>query len=416
MPPRPDLAALLVEHKVAGVRVVDRVVRGRGEVAVWRALVEGAVATDEQIFSLLRDNAKFPVATQKVLLGAPPSIEALTRLLPKERALALGILPFEIEADGTRAQIAMIDPTDEPTLRELARTGSLKQAKVYIAERAALVSAIERAYSGRARKETNRNTVEPAAKLGQRSDAESADRLERMLVQAALALGTVLEIELSRGNARHNGNTAREAARLAREVARELGYDRRKVALAGISALLVQLDVVHRSRRGDEEQSLFELVSAELGWAGGGEDGLLGIARSLAAASAGYGRQQPGGPLERIVQAVADFLALGGPDGEAIDLEAAEQLLRASSAGSNVVDALTRILRRDLAERTPAVATRMPEAQAGTDGGEGLTTVRSSPRGHESVSQRQQINAEDRTQLVSIAGVVPPTDSPLEES
>jgi len=168
MPSRPDLAALLVEHKVAGVRAVDRVIRARGEVPVWRAIVDGGVASEAQVFELLRDHAKFPVATAKVLLASPPSMEALTRLLPKDAALARGILPFEIEADGARAQIAMVDPTDEQTLRDLARTCSLKQAKVYLAERATLSSAVERAYSAITRFVIGPGCPSPIARASQR--------------------------------------------------------------------------------------------------------------------------------------------------------------------------------------------------------------------------------------------------------
>jgi hypothetical protein len=93
------------------------------------------------------------------------------------------------------------------------------------------------------------------------------------------------------------------------------------------------------------------------------------------------------------VQAVTEFLALGGPDSEPIDLDAAEQLLRASTVGAPVVEAMMRILRRDQRERTPAIATSLPESE----GGEDVTMVQ--------LSERQGLRPEDRTQRVSVLGI-----------
>jgi hypothetical protein len=409
MPSRPDLPALLVAHQIASSRDVERVVRARGEEPIWRAILDAGVVTSQRLFELLRDAGGLPVPTDKALLGAHSAAQ-LSRILSKDEALRRGMLAFDLSADGRRAQIAMVDPTDEPALREVARAASLQAAKVFVVERGTLLAAIERAYSARARRQTGQNSVEPAAKGGgQRSEAEASERVERVLVQASLALGAALERELAgQGGLR---TSAIEAARLAREIARELGYDRRRVALVGLAALLVQLDVVQRARRSEGERPLAEQLSAEVGWAGGGEDGLLAISRALAAQAAGFGKQPPGGALQRIVQVVVELLALGGPEGESIDLDAAEQLLRASTGGGPAIDALMRILRRELAERTPAAATVLPEvaetaAESG-DGGEGLTRVRTAPRD-------PRLDHEDRTKLVSLSKIVPPGESPHE--
>ncbi len=388
MASRPGLAALIVAHKLAGAREVDRVMRGRGDVPLWRALIDEQIVTGQQLFELLRDHAQFPVVGEKAL-ASPAPVEQLVRIVPREDALRKGILPLEVSGDGKRVQFAMIDPTDEAPLRELAKGAALQAAKVSLIEVGALASAVERVYQPRPTKEP-RATVEPAGKVGHRSELEAAERLERVLVQAATALGGLLELELVRGSSVAGTARSREASRLAREVARELGLDRRRVALAGVTAMLVQLDATRRARRGEDGSTLFDLVGDEVGWAGGGEDGLLGLARSLTSQAAGFGRQVPANVLQRVVQSVADFLALGGPDGDSIDLGTAEQLLRASSAGSQVVDALMRILHRDAAERTPAAATELPEAQ------EPKTNVAAAKRRVEAV------DPEDRTRLVSI--------------
>jgi hypothetical protein len=366
MASRPDLPALLVAHKLGSAREIERAVRGRGDRPAWVVLLDEGVLGAQQLFAALREHAKFPVVSDKALQDLP-AIGVLTRILSHERALALGILLLDLSPDGKRAQFAMVDPTDEGSLREVARVSALQAAKVFLIGRDALNAAIERAYdvvTGKAAQQ--RSTVEPAGKVGQRSELEEADRLERVLLQASLALGAALEAELTRSAGTPATRRARDAARIAREVARELGLDRRRVALVGLVAMLAQLDNMRRARHGEHERTLFDEVAADVGWAGGGDDGLLGVARAITAQSEGFGRQAPSGLLQRIAQAVGDFFALGGANGEPVaaeGLDAVEQLLRASSAGADVVHALMSILRRDASELTPALATALPEAR-----------------------------------------------------
>jgi hypothetical protein len=89
-------------------------------------------------------------------------------------------------------------------------------------------------------------------------------------------------------------------------------------------------------------------------------------------------------------------LALGAPGSGPIDLDAAEQLIRTSSGGGPVLDAMMKILRRDLAERTPAAGTVMPEVE------EAVTTLR---RAMPSAA-RSRLDPEDRTQQVALSQVV----------
>lgn len=401
MSQRPDLASLVVAKKLATVRQVERA-REHEDEPLWRGLIADQVVSASSLFALLRDHSKVPVAPASLLATHPPR-ELLEPILPKRDALLLGMLPLELSADGRRVQMAMIDPTDEETLRGLAQSAGFQSAKVFLVEHAELVAAVERAYAA-----PLRDSVEPAGKVGQRSEQEAAERLEQVLVQATLSLGAALERELDPGPGRGPGRglglpSPSEAARLAREVARELGHDRRRVALAGVAAQLVQLDELQRARTNEESTpSLFD----ELGWAAGGDDGLLGIARALTAQAAGFQQPSHAGATQRVVQAVVDYLGLAGAERagtEQAGVAATVQLLRTSSTGAPVMDALLRVLRRDVVDRTPAAATVLP----GTDSV--VTTPRAAVPRFKPEPERPL--SEDRTQLVKLPGV-PTPESP----
>ena len=88
--------------------------------------------------------------------------------------------------------------------------------------------------------------------------------------------------------------------------------------------------------------------------------------RALTAASSGFGRaaagaQAPTIPLgARIIGAVADYQELGAAATAMPDLDTVSQLLRASPAGAQVVDALLRVLESDRGDKTPATPTMLP--------------------------------------------------------
>ncbi|MEO6951968.1 MAG: hypothetical protein ABI321_09160 [Polyangia bacterium] len=389
MSQRPDLASLVVAKKLANLRQVERA-REHEDEPLWRGLIADKVLSISSLFALLRDHSKVPVVPAAMLASHPP-LELLEPILRKRDALLFGMLPLELSADGRRVQMAMVDPTDSKTLRGLAQSAGFESAKVFLVEHAELVAAVERAYAAPVR-----DSVEPAGKVGQRSEQESSDRLEQVLVQATLGLGSALERELGRGL---DLPSPLEAARLAREVARELGHDRRRVALAGVAAQLVQLDELQRARSSEESSpSLFD----ELGWAAGGDDGLLGIARALTAQAAGFQRPQHAGATQRVVQAVIDYLGLVGAErGESAGVDATVQLLRTSSTGAPVMDALLRVLRREMAEHMPAAATLLPRPDS----------VVTTPRASVPRFDAERPLVDERTQLVKLPGV-PSTPEP----
>ncbi len=392
MSQRPDLASLVVARKLATAQKVERAHEHDDE-PLWRGLIADKLLSASAIFALLRDHGKIPVVPVALLASHPPR-ELLEPILPKHDALRTGLLPLELSADGRRVQVAMVDPTDDATLRALAQSAGFKSAKVFLVEHADFTAAVERAYARPAR-----DSIEPAGKVGQRSELEASERLEQVLVQATTSLGAALERELGRGLELPSPT---KAARLAREVARELGHDRRRVALAGVAAQLVQLDELRRARPSEEcSPSLFD----DLGWAAGGDDGLLGISRALSAQAAGFARPQHAGATQRIVQSVIDYLGLASAErqgGDTASLDATVQLLRTSSAGAPVMDALLRVLRRELADRT--AATSLPAADSV------VTTPRATaPRFFEDPPQKPR---DDRTQLVQLPGVPTTPEAP----
>jgi len=182
------------------------------------------------------------------------------------------------------------------------------------------------------------------------------DRLIRTLIQAVEMLAEELELRLSAQGADDSGRIGRagragEMARLARRVARQMGLQRRFADEIGVAAQLFAVDAMMQKMDGTASGDLF----GDLGWPAAGEGGLVPVLRALSAASAGFQRAAQLGtpPLgARIISVVSDYLQLGVAAGEA-DLETVSQLLRASSAGAPVVDALLRVLEAERADRTP---------------------------------------------------------------
>jgi hypothetical protein len=200
----------------------------------------------------------------------------------------------------------------------------------------------------RTRKQTpHKSAPQPVQPVVAATDeAHPDDRLIRALVQAVEALAHELELRLSASGADDSGRLGRpgragEMARLARRVARQLGVARRAAEEIGVAAQLFAIDSMLRRLDGAAAGELF----AELGWPAAGDGGLVPILRALTAASAGFGRTQQGAPPlgSRIISVVGDYLQLGVAPGEA-DLSTVSQLLRASAAGPQVVDALLRVL------------------------------------------------------------------------
>jgi Type II secretion system (T2SS), protein E, N-terminal domain len=191
------------------------------------------------------------------------------------------------------------------------------------------------------------------------------ERLSRALLQAVEALSHLLEQQLDEKSAAKtagddSGRVSRigyEMARLSRRVARKLGLDRRSADEVGAAAYLFAVD--RKLKQVPESSARAADWFGDIGWSGANEDGLLTILRALTAITAGFARtgNAPGStPLgARIITVVDDYLQLGVASAEIDDLGTVSQLLRASPAGAQVVDALLRVLESErISDPTPA--------------------------------------------------------------
>jgi hypothetical protein len=412
MPPRKDLGSILVDEKVIGGKDLERVERERKESGrpLWAALIDAQLISEDEVFFLLAQRYGAPVLADEEIEQAQMP-EKLKRALAREFAHTVGLLPIDLAPDGSRVTVVMVDPSDEGTLAAFLTRAQVPEGRAVLGRKAALSQAIDRCFGkapvgkpppvpaaipryhvdevtgtvkidpelaaeiarlpARATALTPLSTPLPAKKDRPRKHTPvpiavpppteepthpGDDRLIRTLIQAVEALAHELELRLSAAGADDSGRLGRagragEMARLSRRVARQMGLQRRFADEIGVAAQLYTVDAMMRQVDGAAAADLF----GEMGWPAAGEGGLVPILRALSAASAGFARQAQLGtpPLgARIISVVSDYLQLGAAAGEA-DLETVSQLLRASSAGAPVVDALLRVLEAERADRTP---------------------------------------------------------------
>jgi hypothetical protein len=224
-------------------------------------------------------------------------------------------------------------------------------------------------------------------------------RLTRTLIEAVEVLARELENRLRAG--RLHGAPERpalgaEMARLSRRVARQLSMERRAADVVGVAA---QLYALARLIRDVDEEAAASDLFGELGWVAAGSEGLLPILRALTSASAGFGQKSGTPPLgARIIAVVTDYLELGVAAGEA-DLGTVSQLLRASTGGAAVVDALLKVLEAppggDAAPGTTVTATSVlnppsdPPAEVPVEVSEEPTVRKAIPVARERAPRRE---------------------------
>jgi hypothetical protein len=443
---RRDLGSILVDEKVISPSDLERVEGERAGRPLWAALLASQLTSEEEIFFLLAKSAGAQVISDEHLetIEVPPELK---RAMTREEAMAVGLLPIDFSTEEQRATVVMVDPSDEQTLAAFLGRARLSEGKPLLGHRSALERAIERCYQrGTAAGTTpsaqaGSRVVQPrksektevaqsvqldpqlkaemerlpaqaleadpltpipqrppgrssAARTGQSSPAarsrvathtaarsdealRSAERLNRALLEVVEAVSGALDHQLGL-----EGRSA-EMARLARRVARKMGLGRRAADEIGVAAQLLALDRALAGARLEGAPELF----AELGWPAAGEGGLIATLRALTAASAGFGAKDPDAPIgARVIGAVSDYLELGAASGEPPDLGTVSQLLRTSSAGAQVVDALLRVL--DAENRASAGAVEV---------GAGATVVQAMPATSLFDDQAAQASASDQT-------------------
>jgi hypothetical protein len=390
---------------------------------LWSLLVENELATADQIFRALSGRFGVPVVSDERMADVTPP-DSLKRAISRPEALAAGLFPLDLTSDGQRATVAMVDPSDDQTLAEFLTRAQVPEGRALLARKEAIVRAVERVYGETTalvtplppqqrkksapsaplkvkpvtdeditgtvkldpslqaeisrlpprmsqadaltplpqRRPKRPTPIPPATEATRPVESPSEalraeERLTRALIEAVEALSGELEARVVGGS-----GSGAEMARLARRVARQLGLGRRVSDEIGVAAHLFAIDRAMRHVEGAASTDVF----AELGWSGAGADGLLPILRSLTAASSGFGRLAPGAQAPaipvgaRIIGAVADYQELGAAATAMPDLDTVSQLLRASSAGAQVVDALLRVLESDRGDKTPATPTTLP--------------------------------------------------------
>jgi hypothetical protein len=410
MAARKDLGSILVDENVIGGKDLERLDRkGR---PLWHALLEGRLTTEDELYFVMAKRFGAPVLAESEIAEAQlPANDNVRRALGREQALEAGMLPIDVAPDGQRCTVVMVDPSDEATLAAFLVRAKIPEGRAVLGRRSAIEQAIERVFHNLGHKNVSQRVATGApvsyhhdevtgtvkldpslaaeiAQLPQRvlkaepltpvpsekraarkkpvdpedknklSEPQAEERFSRALIQAVEVLVGELERRLGGGGGDQSGafrlGTAKEMGRLARRVARQLGLSRRIGDEIGVAAELYAIDALMKKNEGVAAE-----IFGELGWPAAGEGGMLPILRALTAASSGFGRvqgqkEQPLGA--RIIYVVADYLELGAAASET-QLETVSQLLRASSAGAPVVDALLRVLEQDRDGDLPAEKT-----------------------------------------------------------
>ena len=339
-----------------------------------RATVVMVDPSDEQTLADFLTRAQVPEG-RALLARRDAIIRAIERVWGEPTAVVTPLPPGKRRPGTGKSAPQMVAPVASvPEVKDDDVTGTVKLDPSLQAEIARLPARLTQADAltplpqRRPKRPTPPSQPAPAVatetvRAGAESPSEALraeERLTRALIELVEALAGELEARVVGGS-----GAGAEMARLSRRVARQLGLSRRVADEIGVAAQLFALDRTMRAIEGAGSADVF----AELGWPAASADGLLPILRALTAASSGFGRSGPGAtpsqmPIgARIIGAVADYQELGaaasaGPAGP--DLDTVSQLLRASPAGAQVVDALLRVLESDRGDKTPATPTMLP--------------------------------------------------------
>jgi hypothetical protein len=144
MPARKDLGSLLVDEDVLDAKDLERV---RDASPLWKALVERELASPDEIFRALSARFGVPVVSDE-RLGDVTVPDLLRRVINRGEAMALGLLPVDLTADGQRATVVMIDPSDEASLALFLTRAQVPEGRALLARKDALMRAIDRCLGG----------------------------------------------------------------------------------------------------------------------------------------------------------------------------------------------------------------------------------------------------------------------------
>ncbi|MCU1277287.1 MAG: hypothetical protein JWM53_833 [bacterium] len=342
------------EALVAGLFPIDLTSDGQ------RATVVMVDPSDEQTLADFLTRAQVPEG--RALLARRDAISrAVERVWGETTAVVAPLPPQPVRRKQAASAPQQVKPVTDEDITGTVKLDPALQAEISrLPPRMSQADALTPLPQRRPKRPTPPPSTAPEVSKPAETSSEALraeERLTRALVEAVEALSSELEARVVGGS-----GAGAEMARLARRVARQLGLGRRVADEIGVAAQLFALDRAMRQVEGAASADVF----AELGWSGAGADGLLPILRSLTAASSGFGRLAPGAQAPaipigaRIIGAVADYQELGAAATATPDLDTVSQLLRASSAGAQVVDALLRVLESDSCDKTTATPTTLP--------------------------------------------------------
>lgn len=150
MPTRKDLGSILVDEDVLEAKDLERVAAAarrpqQPPQPLWAALLEAELVTPEQIFRALSTRFGVPVVSDEKMAEVKLP-DALKPAINRAEALAAGLLPIDLSADGQRVTVVMIDPSDDRTLAELLTRAQVPEGRALLARREALVRAVDRCF------------------------------------------------------------------------------------------------------------------------------------------------------------------------------------------------------------------------------------------------------------------------------
>src|SRR3954468_8664636 len=142
MPPRKDLGSILVDEDVLDAKDLERVPRAKDR-PLWAVLVDAELATAEQIFRVLSARFGVPVVPDD-RMGEVEIPDTFKGVVTRNLARATGLLPIDVTADGQRATVVMVDPSDEATLADFLTRAGVPEGRALLARREAIFRAIDR--------------------------------------------------------------------------------------------------------------------------------------------------------------------------------------------------------------------------------------------------------------------------------
>ena len=148
MPPKKDLGSILLDEDVLDAKALERASAGNpaGRRPLWAALIDAEAVTSDQIFRAMAARFGVPVVSDERLAEVQVP-EVLKRALTRAEALASGLLPVDLTADGQRATVVMVNPSDERTLADFLTRARLSEGRALLARRESLMRAIERCFA-----------------------------------------------------------------------------------------------------------------------------------------------------------------------------------------------------------------------------------------------------------------------------